>query len=243
MNARENRSNPELPSPSDPSVSDPSVSDPSVSGTSVSGTSVSGTALSSARGVARWWLIPLALILVVLVIAGRRNALVPGGDSPSIGKPAPQIDLVSLSADLQLPAYQWQPGRVTLLHFWGTWCGPCMMEYPQLSEMAGQFRLDERFDFVPVTCEYGSGETFEGLWNKTHEYLQSNRIDSAAYADPRGVTRRSAAERLQRDSLFYPTSMLIDHQGEIAGVWEGYTPDAVDQIKVVTDRLIAKCRD
>lgn len=166
-----------------------------------------------------------------------------GQDSPSIGKPAPQFELVILSADLSLPSYQWQPGRVTLLHFWGTWCGPCKLEYPELSEMAGHLSVDEqRFDFVPVTCEYG-GETFEGLWSKTHDYLQSNRIDSAAYADPRGVTRRSAAERLQRDSLFYPTSMLIDHQGKIAGVWEGYTPDAVDQIKTLTDRLIADCRD
>ena len=199
---------------------------------------------SGGKGLSGWWLIPLLLAAVLLVTLRQQNDSMVGQNSPSIGESAPQFDLVSLSADLSLPAYQWQPGRVTLLHFWGTWCGPCKLEYPELSEMAGQLSIHEpRFDFVPVTCEYGTGETFAGLWSKTDEYLQSNRIDGAAYADPRGVTRRSAAERLQRNSLFYPTSILIDHQGTIAGVWEGYTPDSVDQIKTLADRLIADCRD
>jgi thiol-disulfide isomerase/thioredoxin len=188
---------------------------------------------------------PLGLVLLLLAvfIFAKRDDSLPGRDSPSLGKPAPQFDLVTLSDNSSLLAYQWQPGRVTLLHFWGTWCGPCKLEYPELSKMAGRLSGDEPFDFVPVSCEYGLGETFEGLWEKTRDYLQSNRIDSVAYADPRGVTRRSAAERLERDSLFYPTSILIDHRGKIAGVWEGYTPVSVEQIELVSDRLIAECRD
>jgi thiol-disulfide isomerase/thioredoxin len=189
-------------------------------------------------------LIPLVLGIGWLVIAAQRDDSRGGQNSLSIGEPAPQFDLVSLTPDLSMSPYSWRPGRVTLLHFWGTWCGPCKLEYPELSEMAGRLGAEEpRFEFVPVSCEYSSGETFEGLSTKTQDYLQSNHIDSIAYADPRGVTRRSAAERLQRNSLFYPTSMLIDHQGRIAGVWEGYTPDSVDQIKLLAERLIADRRD
>jgi cytochrome c biogenesis protein CcmG/thiol:disulfide interchange protein DsbE len=206
----------------------------------------SGAPSSGGKGLSVWWLIPFPLLLAIflLVSSAQREGPMGGQESPSIGEPAPQFDLVSLTSDLSLPPYQWQPGHVTLLHFWGTWCAPCQLEYPELSMMAGRLRFDEQpFDFVPVTCAYGSGERLEDLWTKTHDYLKSNRIDTAAYADPSGVTRRSAAERLQRPSLFYPTSVLIDHQGKIAGVWEGYTPDSVEQIRMLADRLIADSRD
>ena len=162
----------------------------------------------------------------------------------AIGKPAPQFDLVLLSDDLTLEPLQHVPdGQVTLVHFWGTWCGPCKLEYPHLSEMANRFDNNDHFRFVSVTCESGPDETFEGLWARTKAFFRTSEIESIAFADPRGVTRRSVAERLERRSLFYPTSILIDPGGKIAAVWEGYTPDAVNQIETVTDQLIASCRD
>lgn len=194
-------------------------------------------------GVRFWLLIPLVLALTAVILFQSLLHTHSGPAHRAIGKPAPQIDLVALSDDLTLPALGRIPqGQVTLLHFWGTWCGPCKLEYPHLSQMTDRFVEQPQFRFVPVTCEYGGDETFEGLWEKTRDYFRSAEVESIAFADPRGVTRRSLAERLENDSLYYPTSVLIDHDGNIAGVWEGYTPEAVDQIASVTDQLIADCR-
>ena len=60
------------------------------------------------------------------------------------------------------------------------------------------------------------------------------------HADPNGVTRRSAAERLEQSSIFYPTSILVGSDGKIAGVWLGYTPDSVTQIESSIEQLLAK---
>ncbi len=189
-----------------------------------------------------WLLIPLVLVLLMFVIFRQIDleSPPPVQDSPAIGKPAPQIDLVQLSDDPSLqPIREIGPGKVTLLHFWGTWCGPCRMEYPELSATMNELETDGRFVFLPVSCEMRPSETFEGLWSKTRDYFESEGINSKAFADALGVTRRSLVERLERNSLFYPTSVLIDGQGKIAGVWEGYAPEGVSQIKSRASELIS----
>ena len=46
-------------------------------------------------------------------------------------------------------------------------------------------------------------------------------------------------ERLERSSMFYPTSILVGADGNIVGVWEGYAPDSVDQIGSFIEDLLA----
>ena len=53
------------------------------------------------------------------------------GTRPSVGEPAPNFEIVAFDghktrlADLK--------GRVVVLNFWATWCGPCKQELPLLS--------------------------------------------------------------------------------------------------------------
>ncbi len=159
------------------------------------------------------------------------------GKHAAVGKPAPEFDLVELSDGLQLPPLAHVGDRVVLLHFWGTWCPPCQIEYPELAEMASEFAEHPRFRFVPVSCE-GRPDTFEVLWEKTSGYFDAQEVSSPAYADPRGLTRRSTAERLDQPSLYFPTSILIDGEGKIAGVWEGYTPETVSEIEAALHTLL-----
>ena len=158
--------------------------------------------------------------------------------SPGLGKPGPQIDLIKFagnhdvtSADVTLE------GRVTLLHFWGTWCGACRMEYPELAKATKALSDQADFQFVPISCEGSSRETFEGLWEKTSEFFQSEGIESETFADPRGVTRRSLANRLDQEALYYPTSVLIGPDGKIAGIWDGYSKSGVAQMTAMVQSL------
>ncbi len=195
-----------------------------------------------------WFVVPLMMALLIIALA-TLAILQPDGadsvtvqDSPALGKPAPQLNLVQLSDDLSGKQIQSvELGKVTLLHFWGTWCGPCRIEYPELSAMTRELETDRRFELVSVSCEMGPGETFEDLWTKTRDYFRSEGIEGEAFADPTGVTRRSLVERMERRSLYYPTSVLIDGEGKIAGVWEGYAPQNVGEIRTRADRLMARC--
>jgi thiol-disulfide isomerase/thioredoxin len=197
-----------------------------------------------ARGTLPWTR-PILIALGVAAAIGLPSSLHIGGpSSPGIGKPAPQLDLVFVDEPSRLDPSRLEPlqgfpeGSIALLHFWGTWCGPCRMEFPELAAMVGQHDASSSFVFLPVSCEAHGGETFASLLANTEHYYDSQQLVLPCLADPRGVTRRSVAQRLEADTMLYPTSLVIDGDGRIAGVWEGYAPSSVKQMKTLIDHLL-----
>jgi thiol-disulfide isomerase/thioredoxin len=63
--------------------------------------------------------------------------------------PAPAIQLKDLDGkDLNLSAYR---GKVILLNFWATWCGPCREEIPSLIEL--QKRYKDRLQVIGLAVD------------------------------------------------------------------------------------------
>ena len=59
---------------------------------------------------------------------------------PDMGAPAPDFQLIDLQGNWQaLPDYR---GKVVLLNFWATWCGPCRVEMPSMERVYQDLKDD-----------------------------------------------------------------------------------------------------
>jgi cytochrome c biogenesis protein CcmG/thiol:disulfide interchange protein DsbE len=95
-----------------------------------------------------------ALILLLGVGLGLNPREVP---SPLIGKPAPAFDLPLLAAADKTFSQKDMLGKVWVLNVWASWCGPCLVEHPQISRLAasgaapvvGLNYKDAREDAIP----------------------------------------------------------------------------------------------
>jgi len=84
------------------------------------------------------------------------SGAVAGGEpqEPQVGEPPPPLGLETI---LQAPpgtqaSWESLKGRVVVLEFWATWCGPCIAAIPHLNEMADQFK-DQPIQFIAITDE------------------------------------------------------------------------------------------
>lgn len=121
----------------------------------------------------------------------------------AIGKPAPSIDGVDFQGKpLSLSAYR---GKVVVLVFWASWCGPCMAEIPTERELVKSLS-DKPFALLGVNCDVDQ--------ESARKTAESAQITWANWYDgfPTPVSG-PIVERFHVDSL--PAVFVIDADGVI----------------------------
>jgi peroxiredoxin/outer membrane lipoprotein-sorting protein len=126
-----------------------------------------------------------------------------------VGRPAPDFKLRSLDGEeVQLAGFR---GKVVLLDFWATWCGPCRQTMPQLNHLFKQFK---KRDVVVVGVN--ENEDPQTVRNFIHDNGYEYPILLAGRGD-------SVIEGYLAHSL--PTLVVIDKNGVVAGYKVGYSGD------------------
>jgi peroxiredoxin len=98
-------------------------------------------------------------------------------------------------------------GKVVLLDFWATWCGPCKIEIPWFMEFETQFK-DQGFAVLGVSMD-------EDGWDAIKPYVRDRKMN---YRVLLGDDKVSASYG-GLDAL--PTTLLIDREGNVASKHEG----------------------
>ena len=133
--------------------------------------------------------------------------------SVKIGKPAPEFEL--LTFDGQQVSSDALQGKVILLNFWASWCGPCELEAPVIESAWQQFENDESMIFIGVA--YGDTESAARNFAQEHQFTFPNGRDLGS--------KLSDAYHVRA----VPETFLIDAQGTIAAVKFGpfQSPDEI----------------
>lgn len=124
---------------------------------------------------------------------------------PQPGDPAPPITLTDITnAPPDSPrTLQELRGKVVILEFWATWCGPCIAAIPHLNELQASFADRDDLAFLAVTDEAPT---------LTNTFIGSRDMRAPIGHDDDGKTFRVYGVRS------IPRTIVIDREGIVIGV-------------------------
>lgn len=122
-------------------------------------------------------------------------------------------------------------GKVVLLDFWATWCGPCAIEIPWFEDFQRKYK-DRGFEVLGISMD-------DDGWKAINPFVAEKKINyRIVLGDDKTGDQYGGVEAL-------PTTFVIDREGRIASVHVGLTgkKDFEDAIEKLLEAPAGKAAD
>ena len=127
------------------------------------------------------------------------------------GQAAPDFALKSSTGEnMRLSEYR---GDVVMVNFWATWCGPCRQEMPLLDELYNRYQR-VGFNLLGVNIDDDS--------RRAMQMVEELGVDFPVLFD----ARKEVSKLYDVDAM--PVTVIIDRQGTVRYVHQGYKPGYED---------------
>ncbi len=117
-------------------------------------------------------------------------------------------------------------GKVVLLDFWATWCGPCKESIPHLTQLHKNYQ-DKGFELIGMSLDK-SGEV-----EMVRRFVKSMDIPYPIIMTPEDVARNYKITGL-------PTTVLIDKEGKVREKIVGFNSAIGQQIAARIEELTSE---
>lgn len=141
-----------------------------------------------------------------------------------VGQSAPdfKLSLLDGSKSVKLSDYR---GQVVYLDFWASWCGPCRQSLPAMNSLQTEL-FRKGFTVLAVNVDEDA--------NAAKAFLKQFPVNYPIVADAQGST----PDKFGLQGM--PTSYLIDKNGKIALVHQGYKDGDLHEIRQAATQLLKK---
>jgi thiol-disulfide isomerase/thioredoxin len=136
----------------------------------------------------------------------------PGDQSPNAGHSDPFAFVLDRMDGTPLPLANYR-GKVVVMDFWATWCGPCRLQGKLFEQVAGTFRADSDTAFLSLNVD-------------------QDRSGVPAFLKQQGWTVPVAFGRSLEQLLGVrelPTLVIFDRQGRVVYRQEGLNPESFSE--------------
>jgi thiol-disulfide isomerase/thioredoxin len=127
-------------------------------------------------------IVPTAVVVFFVLSAsgtGERRASACTGVAPQC---LPDMDFVDLNHEVH-PAADVK-GKVVVVNFWATWCGPCVAEFPDLVKLYKNNKA-KGLELIAISADESADgakvKTFLGKNGLSKGYLNKNAVDIEGY--------------------------------------------------------------
>lgn len=121
-----------------------------------------------------------------------------------------------------------EPGKVTLVNFWATWCIPCKKEIKNVTKKMPDWMKEAEFNYMTVSVDESRAE---GL---VRSYAKSQGWEFPYYIDANSDLKRS----LNFQNV--PFTLIVDKQGKVAYMHTGYEEGGEEEVWAKIKELSAK---
>ena len=157
----------------------------------------------------------LAVCFVLLALVGGR------------AEAAPAQDFTLRDVDGRAVSLSQFKGKVVVLSFWATWCGPCKEEMPHLQKLYAEHAKD---GLVVLSVATDDARTA----SKVKPYVVSK-----GYSFPVLLDRESTASALYNPTKTLPMTIVVGRDFQIADTHAGYNPGDETKLAALVEKLLA----